>query len=108
VELHEALAAEVEAWHDRAGRPRSDSAAAKVIALLPAQPVLSAPTIRAAVGASQQQVLAGLKVLADAGVIQQISSETYDRQFAATEFLDLVGAYEQRIAGRASGAGSQG
>jgi len=97
-----------QAWHDRAGRPRSDSAAAKVIALLPARPVLSAPTIRAAVGASQQQVLAGLKVLADAGVIQQISSGTYDRQFAATELLDLVGAYEQRIAGRASGAGSQG
>lgn len=87
-------------WLDMAGRPRSDSAAAKIIALLPAQPVLSAPTIRVAVGASQQQVLAGLKVLADAGVVRQISEGTYDRQFAATELFDLVGEYENRVLGR--------
>ena len=86
-------------WLDRAGTPRSDSAAAKIIGLLPAQPVLSAPTIRAAVGASQQQVLAGLKVLADAGVVRQISEGTYNRQFAAVELIDLIGEYEKRVVG---------
>jgi Fic family protein len=95
-------------WMDRAETPRSDSAAAKIITLLPAQPVLSAPTIRAAVGASQQQVLAGLKVLADSGVVRQISEGTYDRQFAATELIDLVADYEARIAGRAQPAGLNG
>ena len=92
-------------WLELAGRPRSDSAAAKIIALLPAQPVLSAPTIRAAVGASQQQVLAGLKVLADAGVVRQISEGTYDRQFAAIDLIDLVTAYEARVVGREERAG---
>lgn len=93
-------------WLDRAGTPRSDSAAAKIIALLPAQPVLSAPTIRAAVGSSQQQVLVGLKVLAEAGVVRQISEGTYDRQFAAIELLDLIADYEARTAGRPRPEGS--
>ena len=87
-------------WLERAGRPRADSAAAKLIALLPAQPIVSAPTVRAGIRTSQQQALAGLKALADAGVVRQISEGTYDRQFAATELFDLVTAYEARIAGR--------
>lgn len=92
-------------WIERAGHPRAGSAAAKLIALLPAQPIVSAPTIRAALGISQQQVLVGLKALADAGVVRQISQGRYDRQFAATEVLDLVTAYEERIAGRSRGTG---
>lgn len=88
-------------WLARAGRPRANSAAAKLIALLPAQPIVSAPTVRAAIGTSQQQALVALKALADAGVVRQISEGTYDRQFAAVDLFDLVTAYEERIAGRA-------
>jgi Fic family protein len=88
------------AWFERLGHPRVDSAAAKIVALLPMQPIASAPTIRAAIGTSPQQALAGLKALADAGVVRQISEGTYDRQFAATELFDLVAHYEARIAGR--------
>ena len=87
-------------WTRRAGRPRAGSAAARLIALLPAQPIVSAPTVREAIGTSQQRALAGLKALADAGVVRQISEGTYDRQFAATELFDLVTAYEARVAGR--------
>ena len=91
-------------WIERAGRPRAGSAASKVIALLPAQPIVSAPTIHAAIGTSQQQALVGLKALADAGILRQISAGSYDRQFAAIELLDLVTAYEERVAGRSRGA----
>ena len=87
-------------WWERAGRPRTGSAAARLIALLPSLPVLSAPTARGAIGVSQQQTLAALKSLADAGVLQQISRGTYDRQFAATELFDLLTEYEARVAGR--------
>jgi hypothetical protein len=59
---------------------------------------VSAPTIRAAIGASQQQTLQGLKSLEASGVLRQISEGTYDRQFAAPELFDLVTAYEERIA----------
>jgi hypothetical protein len=79
-------------------------AAAKLIALLPAQPIVSAPTIRAAIGTSQQQALQGLKALEEAGVLRQISEGSYDRQFAAPELFDLVTAYEERIAGRSQGS----
>jgi Fic family protein len=85
-------------WARRARHPRAGSAAALLIALLPAQPIVSAPTVRGAIGTSQQRALAGLKALADAGVVRQISEGTYDRQFAATELFDLVTAYEARIA----------
>lgn len=47
--------------------------------------------------------LAGLKVLAQAGVVRQISEGRYDRQFAATELFDLVAGFEERIAGGARG-----
>ena len=85
-------------WHERAGRPRRDSAAARIIAALPAQPITSAATIRAAIGASHQRALDGLKVLAGAGVVRQITEGGYDRQFAADELFALIEAYEQRVA----------
>ena len=78
--------------------PRSSGG--DIIALLPAQPIASAPTIRAAIGTSQQQALEGLKALAESGVVRQISEGSYDRQFAAFELFDLVTVYEERIAGR--------
>jgi len=98
VELAGKVGALQDDWRTRAGRPRAGSAAGKLIALLPALPVLSAPTARAAIEVSQQQTLAGLKDLAAAGVIRQISAGSYDRQFAATELFDLVSAYEERLA----------
>ncbi len=99
IELAEQVAGLQAEWRERAGRPRAGSAASKLIALLPALPVLSAPTARAAIGVSQQQTLAGLKALAEAGVIRQLSEGTYDRQYAATELFDLLRAYEERVAG---------
>jgi Fic family protein len=87
-------------WFGRAGRPRSDSAAAKIIGWLPAQPIVSAPTVRTAIGTSQQQTLRGLKSLEEAGVLRQISEGRYARQYAATELFDLVTEYEERVVGR--------
>jgi hypothetical protein len=81
----------------RAGWRGRGSAAGKLIALLPALPVLSAPTARAAIGVSQQQTHTALKALAEAGVMRQLSAGTYDRQYAATELFDLLPAYEEGI-----------
>lgn len=85
-------------WFERAGRPRRDSAAARIIAALPAQPITSAATIRDAIGASHQRALDGLKSLADAGVLRQITEGDYDRQYAADELFGLLEDYEDRIA----------
>jgi Fic family protein len=104
IELADQVAALQATWRERAGRPRAGSAASKLIALLPALPVLSAPTARAAIGVSQQQTLAALKALAEAGVIRQLSAGTYDRQYAATELFDLLTMYEEGIVGSARSA----
>ncbi|NJD27062.1 MAG: Fic family protein [Chloroflexi bacterium] len=85
-------------WYERAGRPRRDSAAARIITALPAQPITSAATIRAAIGASHQRALDGLKVLSETGVVRQITEGGYDRQFAADELFTLIEEYEQRVA----------
>jgi hypothetical protein len=66
--------------------------------VLPAQPIASASTIRAAIGARHQRALEGLKVLSDAGVLRQISEGGYDRQYAADELFDLIEEYEERVA----------
>jgi Fic family protein len=100
-ELAEDIARLEADWFGRAGRPRRDSAAARIIAALPAQPITSAATIRAAIGASHQRALDGLKALADSGVVRQITEGGYDRQFAADELFALLEAYEDRIAAAA-------
>lgn len=97
-ELAEQIAKLEADWYERAGRPRRDSAAARIISALPAQPITSAATIRAAIGASHQRALDGLKVLAEAGVVRQITQGGYDRQFAADELFALIEDYEQRVA----------
>lgn len=89
---------EQEEWRARAGHPRRDSSAARIIDVLPAQPILAAATVRAAIGASHQRALDGLKALASAGVVRQITEGGYDRQFAADELFDLIEEYEERIA----------
>lgn len=95
-----------EAWYERAGRPRRDSAAARIIGMLPAQPIASAATMRAAIGASHRRALEGLKALADAGVIRKISEGDYDRQYAADELFASIEAFENRLSGRmAAGPG---
>ena len=58
----------------------------------------SAAKIRAAIGASHQRALDGLKSLENAGVLRQISKGRYDRQYAADEIFQLIEACEQRIA----------
>jgi Fic family protein len=100
-ELAETIAKLQADWVDRAGRPRRDSAAARIIATLPAQPITSAATIRAAIGASHQRALDGLKALAEAGVVRQITEGGYDRQYTADELFELLEAYEERIAAAA-------
>jgi Fic family protein len=99
IELADEVVALQADWRQRAGKPRAGSAASRLIALLPALPVLSAPTARAAIGISQQQTLAGLKALAGAGVIRQLSAGTYDRQYAAIELFAPLTAYEERVVG---------
>ena len=95
-EIGEEIATLVDEWFERAGHPRRDSAAALIIPLLPAQPITSAATIRAAIGGRHQRCLDGLRALERAGVVRKLSGRDWDQQFAADEVFDLVERFEAR------------
>jgi hypothetical protein len=84
-------------WRARAA-PRAGSAAARTVDHLPAQPILCAGTLRAAIGSSHQRASDGLTRLAESGVLRQIGGGTYDRTYAADELFTLVEAYERLVA----------
>ena len=79
------------------GHSGRDSTAARIIRLLPAQPITSAATIRAAAGSSHQKSLYALKYLEASGVVSQISEGGYDRQYAADGLFALIEAFEARV-----------
>lgn len=85
-------------WFERAGRPRRDSAAAKILPVLPAQPITSAAIVRGAIGVRHQRALEGLKTLEAAAVLRKISDTTWDQQYAADEIFALLERYEDAIA----------
>lgn len=99
MELAQAIRALQATWYERAGKPRRDSAAARIITLLPAQPIASGATMRVAIGASHRRALEGLKMLASVGVVRQINAGDYDRQFAADELFGLIESFEGRLSG---------
>ena len=85
-------------WRARSGHPRAGSAAARTVDQLPAQPILSAGTLRTAIGPSYQRASDGLARLAESGVLRQIGGGTYDRTYAAHELFTLIEAYERLVA----------
>ena len=95
-------------WFDLAGRPRATSTTAKILALLPAQPIVTAATARLASGTSYEAARGALQSLESAGVVRQISGGVYDRTYAADELFAAVRALEERLAGRASGQAGHG
>jgi Fic family protein len=87
-----------EEWYERAGRPRRDSSTARIIPILPAQPITSAAMIRAAIHSRHQRALEGLKALERVGVVRRISETRWDQQYAADDLFALLERYEEMIA----------
>jgi hypothetical protein len=79
------------------GVRRRDSTAARIIPILPAEPITSAAIIRAAINVRHQRALEGLKVLEAAGVVRRISESTWDQQYAADDLFVLLERYEEAI-----------
>jgi Fic family protein len=97
VELASDVARLQDEWYERAGLPRRDSTAARIIPILPAQPITSAAIIRAAINVRHQRALEGLKVLEAAGVVRRISESSWDQQYAADDLFALLERYEEAI-----------
>jgi Fic family protein len=101
LELANAVRSLQATWRAKADGPRAGSAAARIIELLPAQPILTAMTARAALRTSHEAARLALLSLEASRVLRKISSGNWDRTYAATDLFDLIKAYEDRVRGRA-------
>ena len=85
-------------WIDRAGRPRRDSAARRLIEALPAAPILTASTAAALIDRSFQAAGQAIDRLVSAGVLAQASAGRRNRTFEAPELIEAFTALERRLA----------
>ncbi|MFN8082020.1 MAG: Fic family protein [Kineosporiaceae bacterium] len=94
----EAIPAE---WQSVAGPFRSGSAAAKLLALLPTQPILSSEEACSLVDAPRSSVFAAIGRLHDSGVLRPLTDRKRDQVWGAGAILDELDDLGLRI-GRAS------
>jgi len=98
-ELADAVRGLQQQWTE-AVRPRAGSAAERIIKILPAQPVLTTVTARAAIGSGHEAARLALATLEEAGIVREVSSRKWDRTYAASSVFDLIKTYEDKIRGR--------
>lgn len=92
------IATLIEEWRRRAGSPRKDSAASKLIELLPSQPIVSVATAHATIGGSAEAVRLALNNLEERGVVRQITAGRYARAWAADDLFEILNDYEHSLA----------
>ncbi|MDO9397666.1 MAG: Fic family protein [Herbiconiux sp.] len=88
-------------WRAEA-RPRRGSAADALIDRLPAEPVVSASSIEAALGVSYTAANGAIAALREAGILSPLDERRRDRAFVAHEVLDELTRLETEIRQRAA------
>ncbi len=88
-------------WLDMVGPVRAGSATAKLIALLPTRPILSANDASSAMGASASSVYAAIERLSEAKVLRPLSDRRRDQIWGASLILDELDDLGVRIASAA-------
>ena len=76
------------------GAPRADAAAWRVIDVLPAHPVITAPVAAAAIQRSRSQVYQALELLRMAGVLLPLSNSRRNQSWEAAGLLDLLSSLD--------------
>lgn len=102
------LAAQVadlqERWREQAGRPREDSAAAAVIDVLPAYPILDVQKVAEITGRSDVAARNALNHLEEAGVLQQVTVGKRNRKWESTGLFALIDEMERELSAGNRGA----
>jgi Fic family protein len=84
-------------WRTKAG-VRANSTAAKVIDLLPVQPVIDIPTAAKLADTSSEAARQALNTLEDRGVIEQVTKRNWGRVWEARGLWSLLDRFEERLA----------
>lgn len=102
------LAAEVadlkERWREQAGSPRGDSAAAAVIDMLPAHPIVDARKVAEITGRSDVAARNALNSLEETGVLQQVTVGKRNRMWESTGLFALIDEMERELSAGNRGA----
>ena len=93
--LAEAIEHLVEEWLERAGQPREDSAARRLIGALPEQPVFDAAIAQRLTGRSHVAVNNALRRLEEAGIVRTLNEKKWGRAWECDELLELVERFEE-------------
>ena len=98
IRLHAQITRLLNDLMERAGSPRSDSVARKLILSLPSQPIVSAETVARRHGVTPTAARAALNRLDTAGVLAQTRvGRRRDREWASDELFDLLDAFEHDL-----------
>lgn len=92
-------------WRERVGG-REDSAAARLLAVLPGRPVVDSSTVAQRLGVSVQTSLTALHTLQDSGVLTPIRASRWGQAWRTDDVIDLLTDFEQRVGRRRGGAGN--
>ncbi len=104
ISVHEArgLAAMVDRlraeWRTRAGNPRRDSSARRLIEQLPAEPIVSVARAQEITATSRPAADRAIVALERAGVLRPLGSRRRNRQWEAREVFDLLDHFERQVA----------
>src|SRR5437660_3927662 len=75
------------AWYERAARPRRDSAAAKLLAVLTLRPVVDAPATQRLLGVSDEAARLALISLEQRGILKRVGPARYRRGWFAADMV---------------------
>ncbi|MBJ7330421.1 MAG: Fic family protein [Solirubrobacteraceae bacterium] len=103
-DLADGVAQLIEEWIERAGRPRANSAALKVIHALPGAPIVSSAAAQSLTGANESATLRALNRLEDAGVLRQVTVGKRNRQWECVGLFELIDDMERGLSGGQRGA----
>lgn len=96
-ELGERLAALQAEWRVKAG-VRQGSTAEKVIEALPGQPMIDVKKAAQLAGTSDEAARLALNMLADRGVLEQVTKRNWGRVWQAKGLWNLLDRFEERLA----------
>jgi Fic family protein len=94
-DLSERIAILQDEWREAANQPRSDSAAERLISLLPATPVLNLKAARALTRRSDQATLTALAALQAAAVLRETTAGRRNRVWESVGLFALLDQFER-------------
>jgi Fic family protein len=86
-----------EDWRKRAGSPRRDSAASRIIDDLPAHPLIDTKTAEQVIGASDEAIRLGLQRLETAGVLTRVNAGNRNRVWEAADVYEALDEFERAL-----------